>query len=1682
MSANGEINNTLKLDVSQFDRAIQKVSKKLEKFNKDLAKTDTSIGSLERGLEHLGGNAKTLSSQFRLLNTNFINTIKGLSGIKQASDAALKSLNGVEKSISKVATSASQAAKSLDVLSNSTKNYEKNLKAIPTLLDKISKGQSALESKTKSLGGELDKLSQRAISNNSRALQSEMQTNNKIIAEKKAMVNRLAQLQKNAEANLANQQQIYNGKFFGKNKNSMSDKAVDMRQNIDMWKREVEAAKNAKKQAESFLRSMQSQSYSSSGARGSRAANQPQPRVRSLREQQTYSVNNTTRSITSQRQQYNLPSGILGAASAGVTGRQQSLHLLPQLLPNLQQVSQQQQQNHRQQMQNLQQEQQQHQEMHKQQIDSVKEMALAFASTTMQVAAIAAINQNMNLEQSKLRLNLWNLPKDERERFIGKSKDLTKSERYLTQSDAIDARLAAVSMLGKNKEDVVDKTLPNATRIIQTLRSSGYESGSNNELLQGLYGFADATKALENPEKIKKAFEAIYKISTISNGKVKVADVETAARSMGGMSSNVSADGWVGVFALAEQMKSVSGGESVARMSAMLKMMGLYTSGTQITSANASALMGTDVLAEFKDGDATKAVKENSRNTQNFIKMLKGAGFTDSKAMGDDPVKFFASMREQILSYMMRKDNFASFFGENTKRWSYDTQGQMLDQSGKVVDRNEQARLEQIGFRQYGQGLGWSNGAVDSFASVTDVRSLDKANQVTTSAKQAVDSSQAYLLSQQTLQAAIENSKASLGRLAEAFEPLIGVITGFVNIFTQVVDAVTSIINIDPSIATIVGLGAALGGVTLASIQLFGQFSTLRTFLSGVMSSLGLFSSTAAQTGTAISSIGTAAGTVAPQVATMSSRVLGIMGGLLRWTGWVGLGLLVGQVFISWLDSINKNETPLQTGFQRFVQGWKDTLASGLNDMGVWFNEFLLKMDWDIDRARANLDRLKREKGEVISLRFNDTKETAVTTPKTRALAQQLIELNDERESLREVIKKGNNNTFGKFDAVQAMKYQSAKHQLPIVENKIRNRTTALDKAGLVFLLNGENAGNVILKSQYQKVLQGITDEGNAKLRENNRAGSLPTLKSIANSFPKSTPSSRGHMKAPLSSGNKVKNAIPVAEDPKRFEKYATDQSSSAYEGFTNAFNKLVEGHYKKPEPLAALEQQFARYEKENPKALEDSAYLAKKNSTINYQVAQDTVALATGSKSTSQQLAIGLMDSNVGRRKANADFAYNEVEREINSQRKALDERIKLVQANIGKAPNAQKEYDDLIKAKLNTEAEFTNRLTLEHQKRVKDSESATQQMLRQYQNLQDGMENLNQKWSEKSIDSVSNLITGRMKFKDLDWRQIGSDIFADYSKVFVQSAMSQLVIKAQDTTSNLLKNVMGDQTFSSLGTSLLQGKAADGTGWVSEMLNKFRNLGPFKPAVDPITGESTVAAGASEVLPLFDQFRTALTPLTTSLGTLWESIGTASSSLFSFATDAVAKAISALAQWALGLLTSQTAESGSSFLGTLFQVGSSIMGAYSGGGGAAGAIGSGASYQVGGGYGSAIGWGGTFAKGGTFTNNLFNRPTAFAFANGGSFSQLGVMGEAGPEAVMPLSRDSSGKLGVSLYGDSAGGNSQQNQVSIQVNVNNDGSSSTTSDGDERGEYKDMARQIEAVVISQLSKQSRPGGLLYKK
>ena len=116
-------------------------------------------------------------------------------------------------------------------------------------------------------------------------------------------------------------------------------------------------------------------------------------------------------------------------------------------------------------------------------------------------------------------------------------------------------------------------------------------------------------------------------------------------------------------------------------------------------------------------------------------------------------------------------------------------------------------------------------------------------------------------------------------------------------------------------------------------------------------------------------------------------------------------------------------------------------------------------------------------------------------------------------------------------------------------------------------------------------------------------------------------------------------------------------------------------------------------------------------------------------------------------------------------------------------------------------------------------------------------------------------------------------------------------------------------------------------------------------------------------------------------------------------------------------------------------------------------------------------------FANGGAFTNGVYSSPTPFAFASGGTFNQ-GVMGEAGPEAVMPLARDSSGKLGIK----SSGSSSSNNNFGININIANGGSTSEVdSSKTSTDDYKQMGLMLSQKVKQLIIEEQRPGGVLAK-
>ncbi|WP_130908285.1 phage tail tape measure protein [Pseudomonas sp. Sample_16] len=116
-------------------------------------------------------------------------------------------------------------------------------------------------------------------------------------------------------------------------------------------------------------------------------------------------------------------------------------------------------------------------------------------------------------------------------------------------------------------------------------------------------------------------------------------------------------------------------------------------------------------------------------------------------------------------------------------------------------------------------------------------------------------------------------------------------------------------------------------------------------------------------------------------------------------------------------------------------------------------------------------------------------------------------------------------------------------------------------------------------------------------------------------------------------------------------------------------------------------------------------------------------------------------------------------------------------------------------------------------------------------------------------------------------------------------------------------------------------------------------------------------------------------------------------------------------------------------------------------------------------------------FAKGAAFTNSILTQPTAFGMAGG----DIGVAGEAGPEAIMPLTRTAGGQLGVrAISASGSGGGSVYNfPVAVSVQSQGNGGTASTEDTSQLGKGIQQAAKAEAETA--IARALQPGGSIWR-
>ena len=109
-------------------------------------------------------------------------------------------------------------------------------------------------------------------------------------------------------------------------------------------------------------------------------------------------------------------------------------------------------------------------------------------------------------------------------------------------------------------------------------------------------------------------------------------------------------------------------------------------------------------------------------------------------------------------------------------------------------------------------------------------------------------------------------------------------------------------------------------------------------------------------------------------------------------------------------------------------------------------------------------------------------------------------------------------------------------------------------------------------------------------------------------------------------------------------------------------------------------------------------------------------------------------------------------------------------------------------------------------------------------------------------------------------------------------------------------------------------------------------------------------------------------------------------------------------------------------------------------------------------------------------YVNGVYDSPQYFTFQGASKFAKGGVFAEAGAEAIMPLTRDSAGRLGVRAQG--GGGMAPVINTTVNVDAGCSVTTQTSSSGDVMG--RALADEMQNAALQVIQKHLKPGGMIY--
>lgn len=1021
MAGGNDINNELTLDVSNFTAGLEKANKGVDRFDDRLGGLDNKLGQLEKELKNLGNNAKQTSDKLGAVTQNLDGLAGGLDRVQKSAGKASDGSKRFSGDLSELVKQARESDAAMASVGDWTKFYGKSLDTLRPKMEQVVKSQKELATVTANSTKAEAKAIQGGLESRIKALGDERKLNEQRIKARQDMIAQLEQLERRAESSAAfaradayktNAKGKEVRRYVGKNSGRHSELMAE----VDAYKQQAALARQQKQHISAIVGEMEFRNSELSQTLKSEqallAANKETLRVQKQQREETARQTEAKKEQAAREKELARQVSAEKRAQAKIDAaaeKQAQREILAA-----------QRQAHKEIMQ-----------MRRDELQMHKDMAAFAAGTATAGATAAGVRQIADYQNTDVRVKALNLSDDEYKRFQEKAFALSATEKYLSRTDALQARLDALTAIGYNKESTIDATVASASRNAYILRSTGYETGSMSDITKNLYGFAEARQVMDNPDEVNASFDIARRMAVASGGKIKMADIETVARNIGDLRQTMSSEGWVRLAAIMEQFKTAGGGNGggggVASVGTIFKMMGLYASGKPLTNRAALNMMGADVLNEvYQDGSA-QDFKNGKEANAAFMQAVKFAGFKDVKSMSQDPVKFFSGLRGQLLDFMMQDGQFKKFFGADAQKHTYNKEGRMIGADGKVVDQTEQDITENAAFKRLFAQMGMSNKAIDGLLLMTNRAFAKRSYDAADTALNGQDETQIMQELSETWTANMNELKASLVDFAVTFEPLLRQLTAIPKALSSVIRGLSDFGTANNGVATLalgfLGLKVAMLAVNgiagrLAKAFLFGgglsKSKSLVDDLSGALTdSTGKMGQTASaaesmagRTATASKAAGDALAsgmaTGAAQATTATKggvvAITRVLGTLLNWAGWLILAGMLGWAIGKWIGDVQVGgitiNQHMQNLFNDIFTGWDNLI---LNMRGAW-QSFLSVFGAQNDQIRRQIAETQRLVNQQ-NADMHITSDGDAKTARAQALSKQLSDIQKSGKS-----------------------------------------------------------------------------------------------------------------------------------------------------------------------------------------------------------------------------------------------------------------------------------------------------------------------------------------------------------------------------------------------------------------------------------------------------------------------------------------------------------------------------------------------------------------------------------------------------------------------------------------------------------------------------------------------------------